>query len=39
MTTMTEKQRLAMEALDSARREGMTQTAHAKAKGLVIGER
>src|SRR2546423_633082 len=35
---MTDKQRLAMEALDSARREGMTLTAYAKAKGLVIGE-
>src|SRR5579871_4392471 len=36
--TMTEKQRLAMEALDSARRDGITLTAYAKAKGLVIGE-
>jgi hypothetical protein len=38
MTTMTEKQRLAMDAHDGARREGMTLTAYAKAKGLVIGE-
>ena len=38
MTTMTEKQRLAVEALDYARREGMSLTTYAKAKGLVIGE-
>ena len=38
MTTMTEKQRLAVEAVDGARREGMTLTAYAKAKGLMIGE-
>jgi hypothetical protein len=38
MTTMTEKQRLAVEALGNSRREGMTLTAYAKTKGLVIGE-
>jgi hypothetical protein len=38
MTTMTEKQRVAVEALDGARREATTLTAYAKTKGLVIGE-
>jgi len=38
MTTLTEKQRLAVEAQDSARREGVTLVAYARAKGLVIRE-
>jgi hypothetical protein len=36
MTTMTEKQQRAVEALEAARQEGVTLTAYAKAKGLVI---
>jgi hypothetical protein len=36
MTTMTEKQQRAVEALEAARQEGATLTAYAKAKGLVI---
>lgn len=38
MTTMTEKQQQAADALEATRREGVTLTAYAKAKGLVIGE-
>ena len=38
MTTMTEKQRQAVEALEEARREGVTLTAYAKTKGLAVGE-
>ena len=38
MTTMTEKQRLAVEALEGARQEGVTLTAYANAKSLAIGE-
>jgi hypothetical protein len=38
MTTMTEKQRLAVEALEGARQEGVTLTTYANIKGLVIGE-
>lgn len=38
MTTMTEKQRAAVEAREGARREGVTLVAYAKAKGLVIRE-
>jgi hypothetical protein len=38
MTTMTEKQRLAVEALEGARQEGVTLTAYANTKGLLIGE-
>jgi hypothetical protein len=38
MTTMTEKQRQAVEALEAARQVGVTLTAYAKGKGLVIGE-
>jgi hypothetical protein len=35
---MTEKQQQAVAALEAARQEGVTLTAYAKAKGLVIGE-
>jgi hypothetical protein len=38
MTTLTEKQRLAVEAQESARREGVTLVAYAQAKGLEIRE-
>jgi hypothetical protein len=38
MTTMSEKQRQAVEALEAARREGVSLTAYAKTKGLVISE-
>jgi len=38
MTTMTEKQQQAAQAIEAARREGVTLTTYAKAKGLVIRE-
>jgi hypothetical protein len=38
MTTMTERQQQAVDALKATRREDVTLTAYAKAKGLVIGE-
>jgi hypothetical protein len=38
MMTMTEKQRVAVEAQESARREGVSLVAYAKAKGLEIRE-
>jgi hypothetical protein len=38
IATMTEKQRLALEALQSAKREGKTLTDYAKAHGLEIRE-
>jgi hypothetical protein len=38
MTTMTEKQRQAVDALEAARREGATLTAYAKGNGLAIGD-
>jgi hypothetical protein len=38
MTTMTEKQRVAVEAQEGARREGVSLVAYAQAKGLVIRE-
>jgi hypothetical protein len=38
MTTMTEKQQQAVDAFEAARQEGVTLTAYAKAKGLVIGD-
>ena len=38
MTTMTEIERQAVDALEAARREGVTLTAYAESKGLVIGQ-
>jgi hypothetical protein len=38
MTSLTEKQRSAVEAQESARREGVTLVAYARAQGLVIRE-
>jgi hypothetical protein len=35
---MTEKQRLAIEALEAARREGLTLTEYARHRGLAIRE-
>jgi hypothetical protein len=38
MTMMSETQRQAVEALEGARREGVTLTGYAKRKGLLIGQ-
>jgi hypothetical protein len=38
MTTMTDKQRAAVEAREGARRDGVTLVAYARAKGLAIRE-